>query len=98
MLNVHFENAVDAIESARDTVLSLFELYATKSAQTTNDLVQRLTFLTLIIGTLGVVAGVFGMNFEEDFFYWPFGFWVTLGGMFFGAVGLSLLARIKRWI
>ena len=98
MLNVHFENAVDAIESARDTVLSLFELYATKSAQTTNDLVQRLTFLTLLIGTLGVVAGVFGMNFEEDFFKSPFGFWVTLGGMFLGAVGLSLLARLKRWI
>ena len=32
MLNQHFESAVDAVENSRDTVLSVFELYATKSA------------------------------------------------------------------
>ena len=32
-LNEHFENAVDMIESSRDTVLSLFDLYATATAQ-----------------------------------------------------------------
>src|SRR5260221_14698443 len=40
----HFENAIEAIESSRETVLSVFDLYATKSAQTMTLFIQRLTF------------------------------------------------------
>lgn len=99
LLNDHFENAFDAIESSRDTLNGLFELYAAKSAQLTNELVQRLTFITLIIGMLGVIAGAFGMNFEtEEVFKLPFGFWLALGGMFLLAALLTIIAKLKRWI
>lgn len=98
-LNEHFEHAFDAIEASRETVLSLFDLYATKSAQLTNELVQRLTFITLIIGVLGVVAGIFGMNFEADeIFKAENGFWISLGGMVLLAVSLTILAKFKKWI
>lgn len=99
MLNQHFENAVDSIESARDTVIGLFDLYATKSTQLTNRLVQRLTFTTLIIGALGVIAGIFGMNFEaDDVFKFSNGFWMTVGGMLILATTVSIIAKLKRWI
>ena len=99
LLNEHFEHAFDAIEASRDTVLSLFELFATKSAQTTNDLVQRLTFITLVIGVLGVVAGTLGMNFEVDeIFKSEYGFWIVIGAMLLLALGLTVLARLKKWI
>ncbi|HVE56595.1 MAG TPA: magnesium transporter CorA family protein [Pyrinomonadaceae bacterium] len=98
MLNQHFESAVDAIESSRDTVLSLFDLYATKSAQLMNIFIQRLTFLTLIVGSLSVIAGILGMNYKVDFFEREFGFWVTIVGMILLAVGLTILAKYKRWI
>lgn len=99
MLNQHFESAVDAIESSRDTVLSIFDLYATKSDQLMNDLIRRLTFLTLILGALGLIAGILGMNYEVDvIFKSPYGFWLTVGGMVFLAIGLSIFARFKRWI
>ena len=99
MLSQHFESAVEAIESSRDTVLGLFDLYATKSAQTMNIFIQRLTFITVIIGSLSVIAGILGMNYEVDFiFKSPFGFWVTLGGMILIAGGLTLMAKRKRWI
>lgn len=98
-LNEHFEHAFDAIEASRDTVLSLFELFATKSAQTTNDLVQSLTFITLVIGVLGVIAGTLGMNFEADeVFKRENGFWLALGAMLLLALGLTILARVKKWI
>ena len=98
-LNDHFEHAFSAIEASRETVLSLFDLYATKSAQTTNDLVQRLTFITLIVGFLGVVAGTLGMNFEVDeVFKAEYGFWITLGAMLLTAIGLTILAKFKKWI
>jgi magnesium/cobalt transport protein CorA len=99
MLNQHFENAVDAIESSRDTVLSLFDLYATKSAQLMNIFIQRLTFLTLIMGSLSVIAGILGMNYEVDYIFKNrYGFWITIIGMILIAVGLAILAKIKRWI
>lgn len=99
MINQHFESAVDAIESSRDTVLGLFDLYATKSAQLMNVFIQRLTFLTLIMGSLSVIAGILGMNYEVDYiFKTQFGFWITVGGMVLIAIGLSILAKHKRWI
>lgn len=99
MLNVHFENAVDAIESARDTVLSLFDLFATRSAHRTNFLVQRLTFVTLMVGAIGALAGVWGMNFEVEYFKAAeTGFWLTVGSMILIAIGLTIFAKLRHWI
>lgn len=97
-LNQHFETAVDAIEHARETVISVFELYATKTSHLTNILVQRLTFLTLMTGSLAVIAGILGMNFKADIFELEYGFWITVAGLFFLALGLAIFARFKRWI
>ncbi len=94
----HFESAVDAVERARETVLGVFELYATKSAQLTNTFVQRLTFLTVLTGSLAVIVGVLGMNFKADIFEEPNGFWATIGGLFLVAASLTTFARFKRWI
>lgn len=99
VLNEHFENAFDAIESSRDTLLGLFDLYATKAAQTTNDLVKRLTFITLLVGGLGAIAGIWGMNFEVEYFKSAeSGFWLTLGGMALIAVIFTVVAKFKDWI
>lgn len=97
-LNQHFENAIDAIENSRDTVLSLFDLYTTRAAHRMNNLIKRLTFVTIIVGTLGVIAGIFGMNFEPSLFKSPHGFWEALGGMVALAAGLVAAARFMNWI
>lgn len=98
MLNQHFESAVEAVEHSRETVLSVFELYATKSAQMTNVFVQRLTFLTLLTGSLAVIAGILGMNFKAEIFEIENGFWLTVGGLLVVAISLTIFARFKRWI
>ena len=94
----HFENAVDAIDGAREAVLGAFDLYATKSSQLTNVFIQRLTFLTLVMGTLGVVAGILGMNFKNAFYDSPFGFWITLIAMIIFTLAATVYARRRRWI
>ncbi len=98
MLSQHFENAVDAVENARALVLSVFDLYATKSAQMTNIFVQRLTFLTLLTGSLAVIAGILGMNFKADIFDAKYGFWVTVVGLTVVGIALTIYARFKRWV
>lgn len=98
-LSQHFENAVDAVESARDTVLSLFGLYTTRAAHRMNNFIKRLTFVTLIVGSLGAIAGVWGMNFEVEYFKSAEqGFWLTIGGMGLLTLTLTAAAKLLRWI
>ena len=99
LLIEHFEIACDALEASRETLLGLFDLYATKSSQKTNDLVRRLTFITLVIGCLGVIAGTFGMNFEiDEIFKAENGFWIAIGGMLLVAGASVIFAMLKKWI
>lgn len=97
-LNQHFETAVDAIESSRDTVLSLFNLYTTKTSHRMNSTMKRLTFITLLVGGMGVVAGALGMNFQESFFNYSDGFWIAIGLMILLTGSLTLIAWRKNWI
>lgn len=97
-LNQHFESAVDAIEGSRDMVLSIFDLAATKSSQETNALIRKLTFFTLIVGSLGVVAGIFGMNYQLSYFETESGFWFTVGAMGLIAAAWTTVAKVKKWI
>jgi Mg2+ and Co2+ transporter CorA len=63
-----------------------------------NIFIQRLTFLTLVMGSLSVIAGILGMNYKVDFFESQYGFWITISGMVLIALGLTIYARFKGWI
>ena len=97
-LNSHFESAVDAIESSRDTVLSLFDLFTTKSSHNMNNQIRRLTFITLIVVGLGAIAGVWGMNFEVEYFKAAeTGFWMTMIAMGLYILSAMVIGKILRW-
>jgi magnesium transporter len=97
-LKDRFERLVDAIENVRDVVLSSFELFTTKTAHSTNELIKVLTFATLLIGGIGVIAGILGMNFELDFYKSGMkGFLLIIGGMTLLIIGSLLIAKIKKW-
>ena len=96
-LNSHFESAVESIESSRETVLSLFDLFTTKTSHQMNNLMKRLTFITLMVGGMGVVAGVLGMNFEEEFFKSSNAFWFVIAVMLIFTGAVTALAWRKRW-
>ena len=97
LLNEHFESAVDSIESSRETVLSLFDLYTTKTSHRMNFLMKRLTFITILVGSMGVIAGVLGMNFEEEFFKNANAFWFVIVGMLTLSILITFYARKKNW-
>ncbi|HEY0647342.1 magnesium transporter CorA family protein [Phenylobacterium sp.] len=98
-LSGRFERAVDEIEHTRDLIVGSFELFTSRSAQQTNDLVKALTFFTVIIGSTAAVAGLFGMNFDPPFFRTgSIGFFAVTLGLF--ALGLVawVVGRKRRWI
>ena len=99
LLRERFDHAMEAIENARDLVVGSFELFATRTAQRTNDTMRVLTFFTVLLGTLAVLAGVLGMNFDVPFFKTGAkGFWSALASMVVLALVALGVARARRWI
>ena len=98
-LERNYERAMDMVENARDLVVGSFELFSSQTALVTNESMRTLTFATVVIGMLAVIAGILGMNFETPFFKagTP-GFMVAAGGMLLLAVAAILVGRRRRWL
>jgi len=98
-LERRFERAVDAVDHARDLVNGSFDLFTTRTAEATNDLVRRLTFVTLLLGVFSAIAGIFGMNFEIPYWHWGAeGFWGVVSALVAVSIGATVIARRKDWI
>jgi magnesium transporter len=98
-VNRVFERLEDDIGRARETVIGSFELYASRVAQDTNQLVKVLTVATVITGIIGAVAGVFGMNFDTPVAHSGLpGFLVVTGAMILVSVSIVGLALWRRWV
>ena len=92
-LERRFERAVGAVDHARELVNGSFDLFTTRTAEATNDLVRRLTFITMMLGVIGAIAGIFGMNFETPYTQTGVvGFWevITDEFVYFGGTGRRL--------
>jgi len=95
----HTIQSIDAIESFRDTLSSLQDLYLSSISNRMNEVMKVLTIIATIFVPLTFVAGIYGMNFEIlPELHWKWGyalFWVVVL-----ALGGSMLAffRRKRWL
>jgi magnesium transporter len=99
ILASRFERAIDEVEHTRDLVVGSFELFSSRTGQQTNELVKVLTYLTAVIGFCAAIAGVFGMNFETDFFSsGDFGFYFTIAMLFAIVIGSAMIARWRNWL
>lgn len=97
-LERRYERAVDAVENARDLVIGSYELLSTRLSQRTNETMRALTFVTVMLGTLAVAAGVLGMNFKAPLFdTGGVGFWIAVGLMLAFALLALGVARWRRW-
>jgi magnesium transporter len=98
-LNNTYAQAINTIEHAHDLVIGSFGLLSSRTAQSTNNFLKGLTFITLLLGVTGVVAGIFGMNFEVELYKTGgLGFWGVIAGMALVVVGTILYSRNKGWI
>jgi len=93
-----YERAMDAVENARELVVGSYELLETRLSQRTNETMRLLTFATVLLGSLAVVAGVLGMNFHADLFNsGSAGFWATVGAMIAIMLAAMVVARLRGW-
>lgn len=98
-LESHYERAEDALDRVRQLIAESFELYATLTAQNTNDLVRALTIVTVATGFSAALAGIFGMNFDIPLFHTGMaGFVAITGAMAAVATGILIFARHRDWL
>jgi magnesium transporter len=96
---LRFEGAVAAVEASRDLLLGTFDVYMTRTAQRTNDIMKVLALATVLLLPGSLVAGLLGMNVsvplaKDD----PLSFWIVVGAVLLFIVALLVAARLRRWL
>ena len=98
-LEQHFDRTDDSLDRAREMIVGSFNLYATRTAQETNQLVKLLTLVTVIIGLSGAIAGIFGMNFDTPLTKTGLpGFIAAVGAMVALGAMLTMFAWRRKWL
>ncbi|MGD9000242.1 MAG: magnesium transporter CorA family protein [Granulosicoccaceae bacterium] len=98
-LQEHIGRVLKFAAEQRSEAEAVVQLHFSAVAHRTNEIMRVLTVLSAIFLPLGLVAGIFGMNFE----YMPElkihnAYFFVLGGMAGLAVTLLVMFKIKRWI
>jgi magnesium transporter len=101
----HTIQVIDTVETFRDMVSGLLDIYLSSLSNRMNEVMKVLTIIATIFIPLGFLAGVYGMNFDTSIsglnmpeLGLPFGyilFWVLvllIGG------GLFMFFRKRRWL
>lgn len=95
----HTIRVTEEIDALRELLSALLEAQFSLSAHQLNHTLRTMTAWSIILMSVGVIAGVYGMNFsnmpELD---WRWGYFAALGGM--ATVGLGLVAffRHRHWL
>jgi len=101
----HVALCLDIIETYREMVASLTELYLSAVSNRLNEVMKVLTIIATIFIPLSFVAGLYGMNFDPKAgpwnmpeLHWAFGYPFALLLMATIAGGLLLFFRRKGWV
>lgn len=101
----HTIQVIDTVETFRDMVSGLLDLYHTGISNRMNEVMKVLTIFATIFIPLGFLAGVYGMNFDTGAspFNLPelgfrFGYPMFWGAVVIVAGGLLLFFRRKNWL
>ena len=95
----HLLRISDLSEGYRDLVNGLFEIHFSVVANRTNDIMKTLAVLSAIMLPLSLIAGIYGMNFENmPELHSPNGYYATLGFMAVLAALLLIYFWRRGWI
>ncbi|HMM40429.1 MAG TPA: magnesium/cobalt transporter CorA [Thermomicrobiales bacterium] len=94
----HVIRVTDTIDAYRDILSTIVDVHLTVVSNDLNQSVRTLTVASIILMTLALIAGVYGMNFEHmPELSWRYGYFRALALMAVIAVGLGWIFRRLRW-
>ena len=98
-LSSRYEGALSAVEASREALLGSFDVFMSRTAQRTNEVMKVLTLATVLLLPGSMIAGLLGMNVivplnKDD----PTSFWYVVISIGILAVSIVLAARARRWL
>lgn len=95
----HTIQVIDTVETYRDLVAGMVDLYQSMQSNRMNAIMKVLTIISTIFIPLTFIAGVYGMNFE----YMPeldteYGYFFSLAAMAAIAITMVFWFRRKKWL
>jgi magnesium transporter len=95
----HLLRISDLAENYRDLVGGLFDIHFAVVGNKTNDVMKTLAVLSAIILPLTLIAGIYGMNFDNmPELRSPNGYWITLAVMALITILLLIYFWRRGWI
>ncbi len=95
----HAVQVVDAVETQRELVTGIHDLYLTTLNVRMNDVMKVLTIIATIFIPLTFLAGIYGMNFEHmPEYHWRWAYpalWLIMLGI---ASGMIVYFRRRGWL
>jgi magnesium transporter len=101
----HLVQVIDSIETNREMVFGLFDMYMSGLSNRMNEVMKVLTIIATIFIPLTFIAGIYGMNFDPEVspwnmpeLNWYFGYPFSLALMALLAGGMVFYFSKKRWL
>ncbi len=95
----HIVQLLDTIESFREVLSSLLDLYLSTVSNRMNEVMKVLTIMATIFIPLTFIAGIYGMNFKNmPELEWPWGYGLVWLLMVALAVIMLILFKKKKWL
>ena len=94
----HTIQVMDMVDSFRDMLNGLQDLYLSEISFKMNQVMQVLTIITSIFVPLSFLAGLYGMNFDHmPELHFRYGYFILLGVMLLIFVGSIIFFKQKKW-
>ena len=95
----HTVQIIDIVETYRDLLGSMQEIYLSSISNRMNEIMKVLTMIATIFIPLTFIVGVYGMNFETmPELQWPWGYYMIWGIMLVISLGLVIFFKRRKWI
>ena len=97
-VNDHLQFVLQTMESCRDLITAIVDLYISRNDQRLNDIMKQLTIVSTIFIPLTFLAGMWGMNFEwMPELHWEYGYLFAWSLMLTMGISLFFFFRHKKW-
>lgn len=99
----HTIQIMDVIETLRDIVSGMLDIYLSSVSNEMNKVMKVLTIIATIFIPLTFIAGIYGMNFDTKLpfnmpeLHWRYGYLFALGLMGLVALLMVLFFKKKKW-
>ena len=95
----HTIQIVDTVETYRDIIAGMLDLYLSSLSHRTNEVMKVLTIIATIFIPLTFIAGVYGMNFDYmPELHWKWSYPILWGLMVLTVLGMLWYFRRKKWL